>query len=791
MKKIKYFFYFLIFSSVIGNAQKPLLQIIKNIGGQAGDTGDPIIAIDNSGNIYTTSHFGGTIDFNPGVGINNITSIGSNDVYISKLDSLGNLIWVKNFGGTGNTYSHGISLDGNGNIYISGYFSSTTDFDPNIGVTNLTSLGGNDAFVSKLDGNGNLIWTKSISGTGEELGQSISIDPSGNITATGTYSGTTDFDPSISLFNLTSVGASDIFILKLDAAGNFVWAKSIGGNSNEFPGAMTTDALGNTYTTGQYESTVDFNPGPNVFNLTSAGVEDIFVLKLDGNGNFIWAKTIGGTTTDIAYSIKTDALGKVYTTGYYSGTVDFDPNIGTTNLTSVGGSHDIFALKLDSIGNFIWAKSMGGNALDYGKTLGLDNASSLYISGLYNGTGDFDPGSGVSNLIPNGNFDVFILKLDSLGNFIWAKNIGGTAMEYATALTLDKYNSIFTVGKFENTVDFDPNSGVKNVTSLGSQDAFIHKMIQCNLKSMSGFVSGSSSGNMVLYQYIPTLSKWDSVAFTPYSASYSFGLIDSSSYVLKAVPTATNEQVTYFGNAISWQGATVVAHGCMSNTTNTIAISSFTNIGSGTGSMSGHIIETNGFGHKPNSSEFTPTVPGNPIGGIVVKGGRNPGGQMFTQTTTDPLTGAYTLSGIPDGTNYFILVDIPGLDTNLTYHRDLSAGNNQITGLDFTVDSIFVNPIPNMVGIKELSIQDNQIMIYPNPTYNQLNINYNLNENSKVSIELFDIAGKLVKTLLPLTSQTADKHKNNFLLTNIDLGIYFIKLKINNKETVVKLFITI
>ena len=164
---------------------------------------------------------------------------------------------------------------------------------------------------------------------------------------------------------------------------------------------------------------------------------------------------------------------------------------------------------------------------------------------------------------------------------------------------------------------------------------------------------------------------------------------------------------------------------------------------------------------------------------------------MFTQTTTDPLTGAYTLSGIPDGTNYFILVDIPGLDTNLTYHRDLSAGNNQITGLDFTVDSIFVNPIPNMVGIKELSIQDNQIMIYPNPTYNQLNINYHLNENSKVSIELFDIAGKLVKTLLPLTSQTADKHKNNFLLTNIDLGIYFIKLKINNKETVVKLFITI
>jgi hypothetical protein len=597
MKKTKYFFYCLIFISLLGKAQKPLLQYIKNIGGSGNNIGDPLITVDNSGNIYTTSYFNGTVDFDPGVGINNITSIGTNDTYISKLDNLGNLIWVKRFGGPGATYAHGITIDGSGNIYINGYFSNTTDFDPNTGITNLTSNGGNDVFISKLDGNGNLIWVKSIGGISDELGKSIAVDASGNVIATGTYSGTADFDPSAGITNLTSAGAGDIFVLKLDVTGNFMWAKSMGGSSSDFPGAMNLDALGNIYTTGQYEATADFDPSANIFNLTSSGAEDIFISKLDGNGNFIWAKSIGGISTDIAYAIGIDALDNIYTTGYYSGTVDFDPNAGTSNLISVGGD-DIFVLKLDNNGNLIWTKSMGGSGLEYGKTLTLDNNGYIYISGLYNGTADFDPNIGVSNLVPNGIFDVFISKLDASGNYVWAKSIGGNDMDYATAIILDNYNSIYTAGKFQGTVDFDPNTGVKNITSIGTVDAFIHKMIQCNLKSMTGSISGSSSGNIILYQYIPTLSKWDSVAFTPYSSTYSFGIVDSSSYVLKAVPTATNEQVTYYGNAISWKGATIITHGCIANTTNTIAISSFTNIGSGNSSISGKILETNGFGKK-------------------------------------------------------------------------------------------------------------------------------------------------------------------------------------------------
>jgi hypothetical protein len=163
---------------------------------------------------------------------------------------------------------------------------------------------------------------------------------------------------------------------------------------------------------------------------------------------------------------------------------------------------------------------------------------------------------------------------------------------------------------------------------------------------------------------------------------------------------------------------------------------------------------------------------------------------MFTQTTTDPVTGTYTLSNIPDGTNYFILVDIPGLDTNLTYHRDLTAGNNHLTGLDFTVDSIFVNPIANSVGLHDLNIQEHQLVVYPNPASSLINIDYDLKTNSTVSIELFDIVGRSVKTLLSSTTQTVDKYKNVFQLTDLNSGVYFIKLKINDTESTVKLFVT-
>ncbi|MCD6017197.1 MAG: hypothetical protein K0S53_318 [Bacteroidetes bacterium] len=783
MKKTTYFIFCFILISLSGKAQKPLLQWVKNMGGSGVNSSAPFIAVDNANNnVYSTGYFTGTVDFDPGNGLTNLTSAGGQDAYIVKLDATGNFVWAKSFGGSGSDASYCVAIDATGNIYLTGNYTGTVDFDPGTGTMNLSSSGAADIFISKLDASGNLIWAKSIGGTNSEYSNSIAVDASGNIIATGNYAGTADFDPNAGVVNLTSAGADDVFVVKLDGTGNLIWAKSMGGIGSEWGDSVFLDALNNVYTAGNYAGTADFDPGAGTANLTSAGMDDIFVSKLDASGNYVWSKSMGGTLTDFANGLAVDASGIVYTIGNYEGTADFDPNAGTFNLTTVGAG-DIFISKLDASGNFIWAKGMGSALSDYGGSVVIDATNNVYSTGFFAATTDFDPGAGTNTIISAGGNDVFISKLDASGNFVWAKSIGGSGTDNAGSIFVDNVGGVYTAGKFSGTVDFDPNTGIKNVTSIGTGDAFIHRMIQCNLKSISGTVSGSAGGNVILYQYIPALSKWDSVAFTPYSSSYSFGVTDSSSYVLKAVPTATNEQVTYFGNAISWQSATVVNHGCMANSTNTIAIVSFTNIGTGTGSMSGKILEEDGFGKKPST-------PGNPIGGIIVKGGRNPSGQMFTQTKTDPINGTYTLTGIPNGTNYFILVDIPGLDTNLTYHVDLVAGNNQLTGLDFTVDSIYVNPIPNLVGLHDLNVREHQLLVFPNPTSHDINVNYVLNENSTVSIELFDIAGRLVKTLLPLTRQTIDTYKKRFELADLNSGIYFIKLKINDNESIIKLCLT-
>ncbi len=221
-------------------------------------------------------------------------------------------LWAKSMGGTSSDIGYSIAVDASGNVYTTGFFAGTADFDPSANTANLISKGSTDIFVSKLDATGNFVWAKSMGGISIESGYGIAVDASGNVYTTGSFLGTTDFDPSANTANLTAKGSNaDIFVSKLDASGNFVWAKSIGGTSNDFGYSIAIDALGNVYTTGDFDGTVDFDPSANTANLTSNSSQDIFVSKLDANGNFVWAKSMGGTSSDDGRSIAVDASGKV------------------------------------------------------------------------------------------------------------------------------------------------------------------------------------------------------------------------------------------------------------------------------------------------------------------------------------------------------------------------------------------------------------------------------------------------------------------------------------------------
>ncbi len=384
-----------------------------------------------------------------------------------------NLQWVKNIGGTSSDLSSSTTVDAAGNVYVTGTFYGTADFDPGTGVANLTAVDLGDIFVAKYDNNGNYVWAKRMGGNGNDMSNSIAVDAAGNVYTTGFFATTVDFDPGAGVVNLTSGGWTDIFVSKLDNNGNYVWAKSMTGTGakDDYGYSITLDAAGNVYTTGYFENTVDFDPGAGVANLTSTGGTDIFVSKLDNNGNYVWAKNIGGTNNDLSNSVALDATGNVYITGYFQGTVDFDPGLGTADLTPDSGSN-IFVSKLDNNGNYVWAKALGGNR---GYAIAVDAAGNIYTTGIFSGTRDFDPGSGVANLTSAGIYDIFVSKLDNNGSYVWAKRMGGTGIDYVTSIALDATGNVYTTGYFPGTANFNP-AGTANLTSAGYNDIFVSKL---------------------------------------------------------------------------------------------------------------------------------------------------------------------------------------------------------------------------------------------------------------------------------------------------------------------------
>jgi Beta-propeller repeat len=238
-----------------------------------------------------------------------------------------------------------------------------------------------------------LEWAKGVGGTSSTFGASIGIDALKNVYTTGQFNGTTDFNPGTGTFSLPSAGGSDIFISKLDANGNFVWANRIGSAGADYGYAIAVDGSGNQYITGAFNGTVDFNPGAGTANLTSGGVADIFILKLDAAGIFQWAQKIGSTGADEGNSITIDPSGDILLTGLFTGTVDFDPSaVGTTNLVSLG-NNDIFITKFNASGNFVWAKGIGNTGFDRGNSIKTDLSGNVYTTGTFVGTVDFDPGA--------------------------------------------------------------------------------------------------------------------------------------------------------------------------------------------------------------------------------------------------------------------------------------------------------------------------------------------------------------------------------------------------------------
>jgi len=448
-------------------------QWVHRAGSTSGDAGTSV-ATDASGNIYVAGYFTGTVDFDPGPAVFDLSAVANNDAFLAKYNASGVFLWAISVGGTDTDIAEAVTTDASGNIYISINFGSVIDMDPGPGVANFTTPGFDSGILGKYDANGNYIWAIPLLTPASSGISDIAIDAANNIFITGAFHGTVDFDPGTAVANLTSSGNADIFFAKYDVNGNYQFAKSIGAGAFDVGFFIEVDGIGSILISGYYRLTVDFDPGAGVANLTAVGsLNDVFFAKYDANGNYLWARSIGASPNDIPGGIMTDASNNVIVTGGFSGTVDFDPGPTVVNLTPTGT--DIFIAKYDANGNYIWAKGIGSTGTDASYALTGDGNGGFYISGEFGATVDFNPGAAITNITSNGNSDIFFARYNADGNFLSAGNVGGSSSDYSQDMELVDADNVLITGFFFGSADFDPGPGVNTLISAGVSDIFFGK----------------------------------------------------------------------------------------------------------------------------------------------------------------------------------------------------------------------------------------------------------------------------------------------------------------------------
>ncbi len=318
----------------------------KRMGGTSQDAGYSVTT-DSSDNVYFIGQFYLTVDFGADFSVSDSkTSSGAADTFITKINSNGTYGWTKSIGAN---YGRSITADVSGNIYIAGWFYSTEDFGADFSISDSkTSAGGSDAFVTKIDTNGNYGWTKRIGGTRYENGNSVTTDSSGNIYITGSYEIVVDFGADFGAADSkNSDGVEDIFVTRINSDGSYGWTKRMGDSGTDIGRSVTTDSAGDVFFTGNFKYTVDFGADFSVSDSkTYAGSNDIFINKVHSDGNYGWTKRMGGTNRDEGYSITADSLGNVYVVGIFYETVDFGADFSVSESKTSAGVSDIFITKL-------------------------------------------------------------------------------------------------------------------------------------------------------------------------------------------------------------------------------------------------------------------------------------------------------------------------------------------------------------------------------------------------------------------------------------------------------------
>ncbi len=489
------------------------------------------IVTDSTGNSYVAGHFYSTAA-NPAVfGADSLVSQGGTDIYVAKLDPAGNWLWAIRAGGSSDDTGISLVLDNDGNIYLTGSFSLTTQ----IGETTLTAAGSYDVYVAKLSGSGTWLWATRAGGTGYDAPECIARDSGGNLYISGYFTSVEGIPASFGATSLTGAGGYDFFISKLDANGNWLWAKRGGSNAaaGDICESVAVDADGNCYATGYFRGTADFGAE----QITSSGAPDCFVVKLDASGNWVWVRTVNSSAYGAGKCIAADAAGNCFVTGYFG----LNAGFGSQTLTGAGAI-DIFAAKLDTDGNWQWATRGGGTLHDYGNNIALDSSGNLHVSGYFYGNAVL----GDDTLASAGQTDIFNAKLDAAGNWVWAARAGGTSYDYCYGMSVDNAGSTYLTGTFQGTADFGAHTLV-NPAPSGYNDFFVAKQREIAQPLPPQNLALSVSGSDLVLSWDPTSQDTNGQPVTP--ACYNVYWLDSLTGTYNLAET-TSLSWTHTGGAL-------------------------------------------------------------------------------------------------------------------------------------------------------------------------------------------------------------------------------------------------
>lgn len=431
---------------------------------------------DSHQNIYATGSFIGNVDFDPGPGYVYLPfNPGGNNTYITKMDSLGNLIWAKSIVGS-DVISWGVATDSTQSVYIAGLFYSSADFNPdtliNYTLTATNASSGNpDIFVLKLDSLGNFIWAFKIGTGGFESAGNLVVDQSGNIYITGRYDNTCDFDPGSGVANLSTSTPESVYIAKYDSAGQYVWVQA---------------AQLSYY--GEYERmAAGYDHNGNIY-IANYGE----IAKVDTAGNFVFKKSFNNNPVSTqgycnVTSLSCDYLGNVFVCGYFNDTIDFDTDSTTAFYVNAVGAYNSFVCHLNSSVELVWVRQFTQNSTNLSVAANHAHAilvkdTLVYVGGVFTDTMDVNMPAGVNMLYEvaatpqDDYYDAYVVALTNTGNYAWGESFGGNLLDRSTTLCASD-DAVYVAGQFSDTADFNNSPLVQTLmfNGVGNFNVFVLK----------------------------------------------------------------------------------------------------------------------------------------------------------------------------------------------------------------------------------------------------------------------------------------------------------------------------